>query len=338
MEQTIMLDKGIHEGRRRLMRFPVEMEVEGTNNKQQEHLLLHQGHGQAHRLGKTKPGKMRSFLRTVEKFKAQYGNHHHHHHRHIEDIQLGYISAVLNSALRKGTLLVRQRELALLERPRKSHQAQFIRKGIRRTEREKSKKDKYIDRMNDSRVAKNWFGVQVNNSESRSHRKHERMRRGSQSDTESSGSWETASSVDFSPSSIHRKRHGSSGHHSDDGYSSRYDEDGYSSSDDDDDTRSQASTVFSRSSRASSRSSSSGSSRSKRSNSRHGSGHNKSGEYAETMEQFQRPPEHPPHWKHGYGYIPPEDIPPENLPYPHEPYPGKYRGHAQPYATGPPVY
>ncbi|KAJ8069929.1 hypothetical protein OCU04_000338 [Sclerotinia nivalis] len=333
IEQSVTLDIGTHEGRKRFLRYSITYEVETDTNSRSGHRdgeyeLVYGGNSQAHRLGKTKPGKMRSFLKTLERL-------HREAQQTIENNcyrfkKLDYISAILQAALRKGSLLVHQHKLELLEHSRNAHQARFIKPGVRLTERQRTKKetrherrevrrDKTFGRINESRVARG-FGIQLSNNEKRSHKRHERMRRPSHSDAGSTSSWETASNADFSPGSSRGRRHRGSSR-SYDGHSSRYDEDDSSDDDDDDDTRSHASTVFSKpshsSSSGSSRSSAS-SSRSGRSNSEYGSRYRSGNSSFETNEQLREPPRHPPDFKHGYG-----TIPPQNLPYPNEPYPGR---------------
>ncbi|KAF5878697.1 uncharacterized protein Bfra_000864 [Botrytis fragariae] len=330
MEQSITLDMGTHGERRRFLRYSIEFEVEPEpGQRDSKHGYIYGGYSQSHRLGKTKEGEVRSFLKTLKAL----------HKKTRERIELNdhrfkkleYVSAVLKAALEKGSLLVHQRKLELLEHGRDTRQARFIRPGARKTKQEKTRREKEYERrevrrdetlgrINNSRVAEK-LGVQLRNNEKRSRKRHDRMRYPSQSDAESTGSWETASSVDsYSEPSHGRRRRSSSRHY--DGYTSGYHED--DSSDDESDTRSHASTVFSKSRRPSSYGSrSSISSGSSRSNSDYMSRH-RSGRHNnyQTNDQLRKPPSHPPNFKHGYGTIPTED-----LPYPDEPYPGR----AQPY-------
>ncbi|APA06653.1 predicted protein [Sclerotinia sclerotiorum 1980 UF-70] len=335
IEQSVTLDIGIHEGRTRFLRYSITYEVEPdthsrSGHKDNEHEIVYGGNSQAHRLGKTKPGKMRTFLKTLEKLHGETQQTIENNYYRYK--KLDYISAILKAALRKGSLLVHQHKLELLERSRDAHQSRFIKPDVRLTERQRTDKekrherrevrrDKTFGRINESRVARG-FGIQLSNNEKRRHKRHERMRRPSHSDAGSTGSWETVSNADFSPGPSRGRRHrGSSLSY--DGHSSRYDEDDSSSSDDDD-TKSHASTVFSKPSRSSSsgsgssRSSISSSSRSGRSKSEYGSRYRSSNSAYETNEQLREPPRYPPDFKHGYGSIPPQD-----LPYPNETYPGR---------------
>ncbi|TGO27444.1 hypothetical protein BPAE_0042g00570 [Botrytis paeoniae] len=331
IEQSITLDRGTNEKGRKFWKRSISFEVDLESvQRDSEHRLIYRGCSQSHRLGKTTPKKARTFWRTVRAI-------HQTTKRTIKDGRpcfgkLDYISNVLEAALEEGSLLVHQPKLEVLENPsgRRTWQAQFIRLGASETgimkreekyKRREVRRDDTLGRINNSRVARG-LGVQLSNNEKRSREWHDRMRRPSKSDTESTGSWETASSVDsYSEPSHARRRRSSSRHH--DGYASRYHED--DSSDDEYDTRSHASTVFSRPSRSSSYGSSRSSvtSGSSRSNSEYGSRH-RSGRHNkyQTNDQLRKPPSHPPDFKHGYG-----TIPPEGLPYADEPYPGR----AQPY-------
>ncbi|KAF7913830.1 uncharacterized protein EAF01_000236 [Botrytis porri] len=236
--------------------------------------------------------------------------------------KLDYISDVLEVALSEGSLLVHQWKLEVLENPfgrRRNWQAQFIRLGAcetgirKRGEKYKRRdvsRDDTFGRFNNSRVARG-LGVQLSNNEKRSRKRHDRMRR-----------------------PLAKRRRSSPRHY--DGYTSGHNED--DSSDDDSDTRSYASSGFSKPSRSSSYGSrSSVASGSSRSNSEYGSRH-RSGRHNkyQTNDQLRKPPSHQPDFKHGYGSIPPDygtrppgygTIPPEGLPYPDEPYPGRSQPH-----------
>ncbi|KAF7915816.1 uncharacterized protein EAE98_009309 [Botrytis deweyae] len=260
IEQSITLDEGTNETGRDIWKRSIRFEVDPKSvQRDSEHGHTYRGYSQSHRLGKTAPGELKSFkgiVRSIhDKMKEAIKNGHRFG-------KLEYISAVLEKALRKGSLLVHQSKLEVLENPsgRRTWQAQFIRLGARDTERKITKREKKhekrevrrderLDRINNSRVARG-LGVQLSNNEKRSRKRHDRMRRPSRSDAESTGSWETGSSADsyYSDPSHGRRRRSSSRHY--DGYTSGYDED--DSSDDESDTRSYASSGVSKPSRSSS--------------------------------------------------------------------------------------
>lgn len=330
IEQSITIDEGANEKGRKFWKRSIRFEVDPESaQRDSEHGHIYRGHSQSHRLGKTAPREARSFKRIVRKI-------HGDMKQAIKDGyrfgKLKYISDVLEKSLRKGSLLVNQSKLEVLENPsgRRTWQAPFIRLGARETERKitkreekyrkrESRRDDTLGRINNSRVARG-FGVQLSNNEKRSRKRHDRMRRPSQSDAESTGSWETASSADsYYPDPSHGRRRRSSSRHDDD---YRYQDD--DSSDDESDTRSYASSGFSKPSRSSSYGSrSSVSSGSGRSDSEYRSRH-RSDRYSnyQTNDELRKPPSYPPNFKHGYGTIPRED-----LPYPNEPYPGRARSH-----------
>ncbi|TGO62196.1 hypothetical protein BCON_0021g00080 [Botryotinia convoluta] len=331
IEQSITLDEGTNEKGRKFWKRTIRFEVDPESvQRDSEHGHTYRGYSQSHRLGKTAPGEVRSFKGTVRKI-------HNEMKQAIKDGhcfgKLKYISDVLENALRKGSLLVHQSKLRALEKPsgRQTWLAQFIRLGARETERKITKReekyekrevrrDETLDRINNFRVVRG-LGVQLRNNEKRSRKRQKRIRYPSRSDAESTGSWETASSVDsYSDPSHGRRRRSSSRHY--DGYASGYHED--DSSDDEYDTRSQASSVSSKPGRSSSYGSrSSVSSGSSRSNSEYGSRHRSGHKNYQTNDQLRKPPSYSPDFEHGYGTIPPEDL----LPYPDEPYPGRARSH-----------
>ncbi|TGO34928.1 hypothetical protein BHYA_0176g00090 [Botrytis hyacinthi] len=332
IEQSITIDEGTNEKGMKFWKRSIRFEVDPESAQiDSEHGHIYGGYSQSHRLGKIVPKKARYFKRTVSGVHDNMKQEIEKGHRFGT---LKYISDVLEKALREGSLQVSQRKMKLLEKPigRETWQAPFIRLGARETERKITKReerhkrreyrrDDTLGRINNSRVARG-FGVQLSNNEKRSRKRHDRMRRPSQSDAESTGSRETASSVDsyYSDPSHGRRRRSSSRHY--DGYASGYNED--DSSDDESDTRSYASSGFSKPSRSSSYGSrSSVASGSGRSDSEYRSRH-RSDRYNnyQTDDQLRKPASYPPDFKHGYGTIPRED-----LPYPNEPYPGRVRSH-----------
>ncbi|KAF7906025.1 hypothetical protein EAF00_000304 [Botryotinia globosa] len=330
IEQSITIDESTNEKGIKFWKRSIRFEVDPESAQiDSEHEHIYGGYSQSHRLGIIVPKKARYFKRTVRRI----------HDKMEQDIKKGhrfgtlkYISDVLEKALRKGSLQVNKRKMKLLEEAdRETWQAPFIRPGAgtgrkitKREERYKRReygRDDALGRIKNVRVARE-FGVQLSNNEKRSRKRHDRMRRPSQSDAESTGSWETATGVDsyYSDPPHGRRRRTSSRHY--DGYTNGYNED--DSSDDESDTRSYASSGFSNPSRSSSYGSrSSVASGSGRSDSQYRSRH-RGGRYNnyQNDDQLRKPSSYPPDFKHGYGTIPRED-----LPYPNEPYPGRARSH-----------
>ncbi|KAK8911202.1 hypothetical protein QC760_000253 [Botrytis cinerea] len=327
IEQSITLDLSTSEEDKRFLRYSIEFEVE-PDRDQRGH--IYRGYSQSHRLGETREGYAMSFLKTLEELhgKTKRAIERRRHSPYEETKRaigrkrhcfgkLKYISDILEAARKNESLLVHQPKLKLLEKSsgRKTWQAQFIRRGASGTmeedyERREVRRDKTLGRINKSRVARG-FGIHISNNEKRSRKREERMRYPSHSDAESTGSRETASSVGSYYGSSHgRRRRSSSRNH--DGYR------GYESLDDDYDTRSRASSVFSKPGRSSSHGSrSSVSSGSSRSNSDYGSRYRSGHNNYQTDDQFRKPPSYPPDFQHGYET--------KDLPRPNEPYPGRSR-------------
>ncbi|KAF7937777.1 uncharacterized protein EAE97_007573 [Botrytis byssoidea] len=328
IEQSITIDKSTNEKGIKFWKRSIRFEVDPALAQiDSEHEHIYGGYSQSHRLGIIVPKKARRFRSTVREIHDKMKGKIKKGHRFGT---LEYISDILEKALREGSLQVNRRKMKLLEKEagRKTWQAPFIRpkagterKITKREERDKRReyrRDDTLGRINNSRVARG-FGVQLSNNEKRSRKRHDRMGRPSQSDAESTGSWETVSNTNsyYSEPSHGRRRRSSSRHY--DG-TSGYNED--DSSDDESDTRSYASSGFSKPSRSSSYGSrSSVASGSSRSDSEYRPRH-RNDRYSnyQTDDQLRKPPSYPPDFKHGYGTIPRED-----LPYPNEPYPGRAR-------------
>ncbi|TEY76463.1 hypothetical protein BOTCAL_0058g00100 [Botryotinia calthae] len=323
IEQSITLDLSTLEEGKRFLRYSIEFEVE-PDRDQRGH--IYRGYSQSHRLGETREGHAISFLKTLEalhgKTKRAIERKRHPLYEETKRAigrkrhclgKLKYISDVLEATLRNESLLVHQPRLKLLEKSsgRKTWQAQFIRRGASGTteedyERREVRRDRTLGRINKSRVARG-FGIHVSNNEKRSRKREERMRYPSHSDAESTGSWETASSVGSYYGSSHgRRRRSSSRNH--DGYR------GYESLDDDYDTRSHVSSVFSKLGRSSSYGSSrsSVSSGSSRSDPEYGSRHRSyRTNYPRKQPMYQSDD------NHGY-----ESTSTEDTPWSHAQYPG----------------